>query len=48
VEHSGRNRRYYKITNKGKLQLALYREEWEIFKKKIDYVLKGDDDDEQV
>ena len=32
VEHSGRNRRYYKITNKGKLQLALYREEWEIFK----------------
>jgi PadR family transcriptional regulator PadR len=25
VEHSGRNRRYYKITNKGKLQLALYR-----------------------
>lgn len=47
-EHSGRNRRYYTITNKGRLKLALYREEWELYKKKIDKVLKGDDENEQV
>ena len=41
VEHQGRNRRYYKITTKGKLQLDLYLEEWRIYKEKIDNVFRG-------
>ncbi len=40
-EFSGRNRRYYTITKKGKLQLMLYREEWTIYKNKIEKVLTG-------
>lgn len=46
IEISGRNRRYYKITNKGQLRLALYREEWDIFKKKIEKVLGGGSNEE--
>ena len=38
MEHLGRNRRYYRITNKGKILLSLYKEEWEIYKEKIDKV----------
>ena len=38
MEYLGRNRRYYKITNKGRILLSLYREEWEIYKEKIDKV----------
>ena len=38
MEHLGRNRRYYKITNKGRILLSLYKEEWEIYKEKIDKV----------
>ncbi len=40
-EYQGRNRRYYKITDKGKNQLALYIEEWKLYKKKIDNVFSG-------
>jgi len=46
MEYLGRNRRYYRITNKGRILLSLYREEWEIYKEKIDKVfdkeIKGD------
>lgn len=28
VQHDGRNRRYYKITEKGMVQLKLYEKEW--------------------
>ncbi len=41
MEYQGRNRRYYKITSKGKSQLALYLEEWTIYKSNIDNVFSG-------
>lgn len=41
LEFGGRNRRYYKITDKGKVQLRLYCEEWESYYKKINYIFKG-------
>ena len=34
-EFAGRNRRYYKITDKGWAQLRLYREEWISYSSKI-------------
>ncbi len=40
-EYQGRNRRYYKITEKGKITLALYKEEWKLYKEKIDNVFIG-------
>lgn len=40
-ETGGRNRRYYRITSKGKIQLDLYLEEWKIYKQKIDELLNG-------
>lgn len=45
-QHMGRNRRYYKITEKGKQQILLYQEEWELFSKKIGHILKGGMNDE--
>ncbi len=35
VECGGRNRRYYKITEKGMAQLNLYRTEWVNYSSKI-------------
>lgn len=40
-EYQGRNRRYYKITEKGNITLALYKEEWKLYKEKIDNVFIG-------
>jgi PadR family transcriptional regulator PadR len=40
MEYLGRNRRYYKITNKGRILLSLYKEEWGIYKAKIDKVFE--------
>ena len=40
MEYLGRNRRYYKITDKGRVLLSLYKEEWEIYKEKIDTVFE--------
>lgn len=37
----GRNRRYYSITEKGTDQHKEYLKEWEVFKLKIDEILKG-------
>lgn len=37
---SGRNRRYYRITEKGKKQLQMYREEWIQYKFRIDKILQ--------
>lgn len=42
MSYIGRNRRYYKITKKGILTLELYKEEWEIFKLRIDKILKNE------
>jgi len=38
-EYLGRNRRYYQITEKGKEQLIIYREEWLIYKEKINMLI---------
>jgi PadR family transcriptional regulator PadR len=35
MEYGGRNRRYYKITEKGYAQLRLYRVEWRNYSQKI-------------
>ena len=36
----GRNRRYYKITEKGRVQLNLYQGEWTIYSTKISKILE--------
>ena len=41
LEFGGRNRRYYKITEKGIVQLRLYQEEWETYYKKINIIFEG-------
>jgi len=38
-EYNGRNRKYYKITQTGWAQLALYRQEWADYMKKINSLL---------
>lgn len=38
-EYLGRNRRYYQITEKGKEQLKLYREEWLVYRDKINNII---------
>ena len=38
-EFSGRNRRYYKVTDRGKAQLSLYRSEWNTYSSKISNIL---------
>ena len=40
-ECGGRNRRYYKITDKGTSQLALYKDEWIKYTHKIDLLFCG-------
>lgn len=40
-EFSGRNRRYYEITEKGQSQLGQYRTEWIAYKAKVDDILLG-------
>jgi len=41
LEFGGRNRRYYKITDQGLVQLKLYYDEWEIYIKKINIIFEG-------
>lgn len=41
VECGGRNRRYYKITDKGMAQLNLYRTEWVNYSSKITMLFSG-------
>ena len=43
-EYLGRNRRYYQITEKGKEQLIIYREEWLIYKDKINMLISEHND----
>ena len=42
-EFAGRNRRYYKVTEKGMVQLNLYREEWKSYSTKISTLFEGGD-----
>lgn len=39
----GRNRRYYHLTETGKMQTAIYMEEWEQYKKTVDSVLLSEE-----
>jgi len=41
MQFDGRNRRYYKVTEKGMAQLNLYRIEWKIYSKKITDMFEG-------
>jgi PadR family transcriptional regulator PadR len=41
MEFGGRNRRYYKITDRGMAQLKLYKDEWESYYKKINIIFEG-------
>jgi PadR family transcriptional regulator PadR len=36
----GRNRRYYKITERGRVQLNLYRGEWHVYSGRISKILE--------
>ena len=40
--HQGRNRRYYRITEKGQEQLANYRKQWMEYKSAIEKLLDGE------
>lgn len=40
-ECAGRNRRYYKITERGSAQLSLYENEWKKYSEKITSMFKG-------
>lgn len=41
-EYAGRNRRYYRITEKGQARLNLYQVEWKLYSDKITKCLKGE------
>lgn len=41
MEFGGRNRRYYKITDRGRAQLRLYCAEWLSYSNKINCILGG-------
>ncbi len=40
AEHNGRLRKYYSITNAGKIRLADFREEWQEMKSIYDFIVK--------
>ena len=42
-ECAGRNRRYYKVTESGKVQLNLYKSEWTAYSQKINFMFEGGD-----
>ncbi len=44
----GRNRRYYAITDEGRKRLDYYLSEWTLYKDKLDKILFGGNEDEQV
>ena len=41
-EFGGRNRRYYKVTEKGMAQLNLYKEEWKTYSGKLSGLFEGE------
>lgn len=41
MQFDGRNRRYYKATEKGMVQLNLYKAEWKNYSKKIQDIFEG-------
>ena len=47
-ECAGRNRRYYLVTEKGRQQLSMYREEWKSYSGKINQIFEGGFTNEQI
>lgn len=45
-EFSGRNRRYYTITDRGKRQLNLYHSEWNKYRYEINTIIEGTDNND--
>ena len=43
MEYGGRNRRYYRITETGSVQLNLYQTEWEVYSTRIGKLFAGRD-----
>lgn len=43
MEFGGRNRRYYKITERGRAQLHLYESEWKEYSTRISRIFDGGD-----
>ena len=43
MEYGGRNRRYYRITETGSVQLNLYKTEWEVYSTRIGKLFAGRD-----
>ena len=41
MAYSGRNRRYYKLTDRGTAQLELYKTEWRIYASRISGMFEG-------
>lgn len=41
MECAGRNRRYYKVTERGSAQLALYKSEWRRYSEKVSGMFEG-------
>ena len=46
MEFAGRNRRYYKLTEKGAVQLRLYEIEWKSYTSKISKLFEGGKENE--
>ena len=42
VQCDGRNRRYYRITERGRIMLAMYMDEWMRYSEKITMMFKGE------
>ncbi len=41
-QYQGRNRRYYTLSDKGRVQLEIYQKDWTNFKGVVDTIMKGD------
>lgn len=41
MQYDGRNRRYYKVTDRGTAQLGLYEAEWKRYSRKISEMFEG-------
>ena len=41
--YQGRNRRYYRITDQGRARLQFYKDEWMIYKDKVDVMVAGEE-----
>lgn len=41
MQYDGRNRRYYKITDRGTVQLEMYKQEWKVYSQKISEMFEG-------